>query len=160
MPHDGSRLDSSTESVRRRHQLHARRVAAAVGRARHGRRLKILVVLIVVAGLLLHTGALSALLLQLLLPPQLGPALAMVEGSWQHAGNLPPGSPPVGLPPSPIPCNAKVEPESRDWRPLRWLFLQTKEDEAERMDPFFSVLVSGAKQSSWVGESVHWGPVR
>ena len=56
-------------------------------------------------------------------------------------------------------CNAKVQPETRDWKPLRWLFLQTKDDAKERMDPFFHVLYTGAKTSPHTApESVYWGP--
>ena len=44
-------------------------------------------------------------------------------------------------------------------KPLRWLFLQTKDDAKERMDPFFHVLYTGAKVSPHVApESVYWGP--
>jgi hypothetical protein len=56
-------------------------------------------------------------------------------------------------------CNVKVPPETRSWKPLRWLFLQTKDDANERMDPFFHVLYTGAKTSPHVApESVYWGP--
>ena len=54
-------------------------------------------------------------------------------------------------------CNPRVPPAG-DLRPLRWLFLQTKEDEESRGDPFFTVLHEGALQSDLVKESVHWGP--
>ena len=51
-----------------------------------------------------------------------------------------------------------MPPETREWKPLRWLFLQTAADAKERMDPFFYVLYTGAKSSPHVGESVYWGP--
>ena len=52
-----------------------------------------------------------------------------------------------------------MPPETRSWKPLRWLFLQTKDYANERMDPFFHVLHTGAKTSPHVApESVYWGP--
>jgi len=81
------------------------------------------------------------------------------------AGGAPPPAPPPAMSTAvaiPVPsrgCNAKIQPETRSWKPLRWLFLQTKDDAKERMDPFFHVLYTGAKVSPHVApESVYWGP--
>jgi hypothetical protein len=77
---------------------------------------------------------------------------------------LPPAPAPVPTTPVSVAvpdrgCNVKVPPETRSWKPLRWLFLQTKDDANERMDPFFHVLYTGAKTSPHVApESVYWGP--
>ena len=58
-------------------------------------------------------------------------------------------------------CNEKP-PLAADWphkwKPLRWLFLQTEQDQRLRMDPFFRVLVEGARTSPLVeGTGQHWG---
>eukprot|EP01051_Picozoa_sp_SAG22_P009061 SAG22_NODE_728_length_7596_cov_342.279178_1_plen_973_part_00 len=45
-------------------------------------------------------------------------------------------------------------------RPLKWLFLQSREDERNRMEPFYRVLVEGAKSSPLVRDARHWGPGR
>eukprot|EP01043_Picozoa_sp_COSAG02_P013083 COSAG02_NODE_517_length_20800_cov_18.817497_15_plen_214_part_00 len=86
-------------------------------------------------------------------------------GGGGGGGGAPPPAPmPLPTTPAVIPvpdrgCNVKVPPETRSWKPLRWLFLQTKDDAKERMDPFFHVLYTGAKTSPHVApESVYWGP--
>ena len=150
-------VDTSHLTVRRRQLRASQRVAQEACRARHCKLLKCV-------------GALTLGLMSLanvptvLRGPQPEQVALMAGGDWAP----PPGSPPPmkgGLAPAPVPifgapahCNAVVPPDTSDWRPLRWLFLQTKEDEDERMDPFFRVLVDGAEQTPLAGETVHWGP--
>jgi hypothetical protein len=51
-----------------------------------------------------------------------------------------------------------VAAETAQFKPLRILFLQTKEDESIRMDPFFRNLIAGASESEFVSVAAHWGP--
>ena len=94
--------------------------------------------------------------------PKAGSAPAPVPVPAPAPAPAPAPTPPPALPPPPPPppgeCNHLVPPETREWKPLRWLFLQTAADAKERMDPFFYVLYTGAKSSPHVGESVYWGP--
>lgn len=59
-------------------------------------------------------------------------------------------------------CNAIPACDASRLKPLRWLFLQSKEDELNRMEPFYRVLISGAQASTSavMGDARHWGPGR
>ena len=45
------------------------------------------------------------------------------------------------------------------WKPTRWLFLQTMEDKASRVEPWFDQLVAAAaSHAQFILEAVEWGP--
>ena len=90
--------------------------------------------------------------------PVPAPAPAPAPAPTPFPAPPPPPALPPTRPPPPGECNHLVPPETREWKPLRWLFLQTAADAKERMDPFFYVLYTGAETSPHVGESVYWGP--